>query len=540
MIACYMRLSVADGDLGDNNKDLSNSIENQISLIHNYIKSHSEFEDEFEDYIDDGYSGTNFNRPAFQKMLEHAKEGRIQTIIVKDLSRLGRNYVDVGDYLERIFPVLGVRFIAVASGYDSNQYQGTSMGLEVSLTNLINTLYSRDISKKTRSSLKMKWKKGQHTSSNAIYGYVINENTGNWEIDPEAADVVKLIFQKALEGWNTTMIAHHLNEKKVPTRQQYMKAKKIRNGYRKVPDEECLWTTTMVLCILRRYEYTGASVHGRSKVISVGSGLRRKADEKDKIIVENVHPALISSDEFYKAQEIVRQQQYRGGSQKVSFVLDGKICCGNCRYQMAISPYKGGTVYCYHRRNTGEYSSCDNTEYTWSQLTGIVQNAVFANVHLLGQLSYRIEEKSRPLTDNFSKKMKQVKDAIDSACADRIRQYEAYSEGIISKEDYIRRRDRINVKVDRYQQSYESMDQVLAYDSKVVGELDTQVKTAEYNDYQKTLTRDMVEAFVEEVYIYDSEHIEIKFTFQDALKEAKQYHEKLTEKSRLIKYAVAF
>lgn len=537
MIACYLRLSVADGDLGEQNKDLSNSIENQIGLIHNYIRTHPEFTDEYEDYIDDGYTGTNFNRPAFQKMLEEAKAGKIHTIIVKDLSRLGRNYVDVGDYMERIFPVLGVRFIAIASGYDSSNYQGTTMGLDVSLTNLINTLYSRDISKKTRSSLQVRWKKGKHTSPNAIYGYVIDENSGSWTVDPEAAEIVKLIFQKALEGWNTSMIAHHLNEKKVPTRQQYMKAKQIRNGYRKVPDEECLWTTTMVLCILHRYEYTGALVQGRSRVVTVGSGMRRKTNDRDQVIVEDVHPALISKETFEQAQKVVRQQQYRGGSQKVAFALDGKICCGNCRYQMGISPYKGGTVYCYHKRNTGEFSSCDTSEYSWALLSSLVHNAIRLQIADLSRLKTQIEEKSNPVTENFAKKMKQLKDKIDFASADRIRQYEAYSEGIITKDAYISRRNQLNEQITRYQRSYEAMDQVLSKDSRVTGELEVQTQTAEDNDLLRTLTREVVEAFVNKVYIYDSSHIEIEFSFQDALKEAEEYKARLTENARLMKYA---
>ena len=145
IIAFYLRLSLADGDLGKNNKDESNSIENQRLLLQSFVESMDELDGEIKEYIDDGYSGTNFNRPAFQEMIEDAKKGKIDVLLVKDLSRLGRDYIGVGDYLEQIFPIMGVRVIAINSQYDSNNYVGKTMGLEMSITNLVNTLYSRDL-----------------------------------------------------------------------------------------------------------------------------------------------------------------------------------------------------------------------------------------------------------------------------------------------------------------------------------------------------------------------------------------------------------
>lgn len=143
-IAFYLRLSKSDGDLGKDEKDESNSIENQRKLLQTFVESMEDLGGTVREYIDDGYTGTNFKRPGFQQMVEDAKKGVIGTILVKDLSRLGRDYIGVGDYLEQIFPILGVRVIAVNSQYDSNQYVGSTMGLEMSITNLVNTLYSRD------------------------------------------------------------------------------------------------------------------------------------------------------------------------------------------------------------------------------------------------------------------------------------------------------------------------------------------------------------------------------------------------------------
>ena len=147
-IAIYLRLSLSDGDLKKGSKDESNSIENQRLLLHSYIEKQDDLSGEIVEYVDDGYTGTNFNRPAFQKMIIDLKQGEIKTIVVKDLSRLGRDYIGVGDYIEQIFPLMGVRFIAVNNAFDSMKLNNGTPGIEVAVSNLVNNLYSRDIGKK--------------------------------------------------------------------------------------------------------------------------------------------------------------------------------------------------------------------------------------------------------------------------------------------------------------------------------------------------------------------------------------------------------
>jgi DNA invertase Pin-like site-specific DNA recombinase len=256
-IAFYLRLSMSDGDLGKNNKVESNSIENQRMILQSYVDANDELVDGIVEYIDDGYSGTNFNRPSFKRMIEDAKKGKIHTIIVKDLSRLGRDYIVVGEYIEQIFPLLEIRFIAVNSNYDSKQYIGRTMGLDMALSNLSNDFYSKDLSRKMKSALRTRWKQGCSTSGRLPYGYVKNQVAkGGWQIDLEAAKVVKLIFEKANEGWSTSMIAEHLNEQKIVTPSVHREAQNQYGGRRKVPSTECLWDGGKIRTILNRYEYT--------------------------------------------------------------------------------------------------------------------------------------------------------------------------------------------------------------------------------------------------------------------------------------------
>ena len=170
-VAIYLRLSMADGDLVEKNKKESNSIENQRLLLQDFILHDPELYGEVIEYVDDGYTGTNFDRPAFQQMITDAKSGLIQVVLVKDLSRLGRNYIEIGDYLDQIFPRLGVRVIAVCSRYDSNDHLGDVSGTDTAITNFINAMYSRDLSMRFKSSYKTRLKTGNIHASILPYGY---------------------------------------------------------------------------------------------------------------------------------------------------------------------------------------------------------------------------------------------------------------------------------------------------------------------------------------------------------------------------------
>ena len=302
-IALYLRLSEADGDLGVDHKDESNSIENQRLLLYSYIQNRDDLAGEIKEYVDDGYSGTNFNRPAFMRMNEDAKKGLIQTILVKDLSRLGRDYIITGDYVEQIFPILGIHFIAVNNRYDSKKNGSGSMSFDMAVSNLINTFYSRDLSKKLRSSNAVRWKKGISTSGQATFGYRKDpENKGKFVINPEAADIVQKISGLACQGMNTREICDALNEEGMPTPHTYHKSKgKYSHAEPVTPEAERLWTTKKVGSIIKKYEYTGAMIMGRkrSQIVGAKTGKLQEADKWT--VVEDMNPALVSKEDFARA-----------------------------------------------------------------------------------------------------------------------------------------------------------------------------------------------------------------------------------------------
>ena len=218
MIAAYQRISRADGDLGKDGKDKSNSIENQKELILRYISCKESLQNvPVMDFVDDGYTGSNFDRPGFQQMMDGVRNGKIDTIIVKDLSRFGRDYIGVGEYMEQIFPLLGVRLIAINDNYDSNNYKGTTLGMDVVVSNLVNTMYCRDAGKKLRTANQVKWRKGITTASAAPFGYQFDpDKKGAFIVDPPAAKIVRRIFDLAILGLGTREIAMMLNDENVP------------------------------------------------------------------------------------------------------------------------------------------------------------------------------------------------------------------------------------------------------------------------------------------------------------------------------------
>ena len=206
----YLRLSKEDGDVAGSETLQSNSIENQKEYIEDYLQSKPEIR-VVDFYIDDGYSGVNFDRPDFQRMLQDIKDKKINCVIVKDLSRLGRNYIEVGKYIERLFPFLGVRFIAINDNFDSADDAALSNNIIVPFKNLINDAYCRDISIKIRSHLEVKRKRGEFIGAFPVYGYMRGEDKNKLIVDPYAAEIVKEIFGMKMDGMSQQAIADELN-----------------------------------------------------------------------------------------------------------------------------------------------------------------------------------------------------------------------------------------------------------------------------------------------------------------------------------------
>lgn len=523
MIGFYMRLSMADGDLGKDEKEESNSIENQRLLLQGFVESRKDISGEITEYIDDGYTGTNFDRPAFKQMIEDAKKGKIDTIIVKDLSRLGRDYIGAGDYLEQIFPVLGIRFIAVNSSYDSNDYIGKTIGLDVSISNLLNSLYSKDLSKKYTSAIRTKWKQGISTCGRLPFGYKKDDtDKSKWMIDEEAAKYVRIVFEKAIEGWNTSSIANHMNEIHAPTPGKYKQDHfdNYEQWNRVVSDNEWLWDTYMVWRIIKCYSYTGALVHGTTKRLRVGGKAKRTVPQKDQVIVDGVHPAIVTVDEWETAQTAIRSTSKRALPQKTNFPLTGKVRCGNCGCSMPYSDRGTPSLCCLHRQGVGKHSKCDSTVYEAKEIIGIVSHALRTKVALFRNINTVLQEQKENEHNPVQDRLREIKMEIETLKARRIHLYEAYAEGIITKDKYLSDKEELTELIERVEKEQKTLIRSVEEEDALLAGVKRISDDSDEINASRELTVQIANTYIDRVVIYDPKHMEIIFTFEDLLQQA--------------------
>ena len=311
MIGTYYRLSLADEDVGADKAE-SNSIQGQRGLVEGYIMARPELAAEpRQEYVDDGYSGTSTSRPAFQRLIRDAQDGKVKTIIVKDFSRFARDYIEAGDYMERIFPLLGVRFISVNDGYDSGMQAGNDVrGLEVAIKNIINASYSRDLSAKIAAADHVMQKKGMYLGGYRPFGFLSDPNDCHKLIlDPVASRYVRLIFELALQGNRTGTIAKILNENQIPTPAAYHVAENHVYSEQKAWDlQRSHWTSGTVYHVLKNEKYKGTYV-GAKFIMPVPCKHRvLRAPLEQQVRIEDSHAAIVTTEEFEQAQKVIMLQ----------------------------------------------------------------------------------------------------------------------------------------------------------------------------------------------------------------------------------------
>ena len=520
--ATYLRLSRSDGDQQE-----SNSIKNQRALLNDYMGKHPELH-KFDEYVDDGYSGTNFERPDFKRMMQDIRTGKIQCIVVKDLSRFGRDYIETGSYLETIFPMLHVRFIAINDDFD-NIRQSDVDSLAVPIKNMVNSLYAKDISKKISLSYQMRREKGIPTSWCTPYGYQLNQQGNKFEAT-EDAKWVKLIYQWYLAGVSTNEIARRLEFLEVARPNERLN-RKLHEGDAKrknllmgsnpiiAPDSEMLWNAAIVWRILRRYEYTGALVMGRRKKIDVNTTSVRTLPEDKWIIAENAHEAIVTKDEYYQAQKAIRNVtpiQYKVGD---DFALKGKICCGNCNRQLRHERQYGEMVfYCGYKRSAGKFSKCYGGYYREYSVNAKVARAIKTVFYALDVVNQGMQEKQ-----SITVRCMDIEDLEKQAEAIRVEQiklYESYADGVLLRDAYIEKKKALSEKLAALQDSIRTEKE----EQECADELDEEIRALTKQASEKTyiggLTKECVDAFVSMVYLYDDQTMKIEFNCEDVIRRA--------------------
>lgn len=378
--AMYLRCSKEEM----NNRNPGSSINRQKMLLYSFAANRKW---DVIEYSDEGYDGENFNRPAFRAMLEDAKRGKIQTIMVMDKSIIGSDFDRVSDYIGKIFPMLNVRFISVSDKYDSETIwpdNGNNQTvIPVDTDHLYTEMYGKMLSKKMRNFHEESRKNGHSTAGQVPFGYVKDkENPGKWLIDPEAGTIIRKMFELAVSGWNTTQIAHYLNDNHYPVPMVYNRTHGNWKEHKYVTKEsERLWTSSSVSSYLKRYEYTGAKVMGKSQILAACSRSVRRQSEANWTVIEGVNEGIVTREEYELAQQAIPDYTIPAFKGSRNYALKGKVRCGNCRRCLRFED-SGLKEYfiCGRKAASGKESTCSGEKYPADYINRVVLNEL--NVHL--------------------------------------------------------------------------------------------------------------------------------------------------------------
>jgi DNA invertase Pin-like site-specific DNA recombinase len=521
VLAKYIRLSSEDLDTGEGGKDESNSVVNQRNLLDDFISRTPDFIGcEILEFCDDGWSGTNFNRPRVQELLKLAEAGKIHCIVVKDLSRFGRSHIEVGDYLEQILPNWGVRFISVNDAFDSNKYRGITGGIDIAFRNLIYDLYSRDLSEKVRSARITQAKRGEFTSPYGFYGYIKDKaDKHRLVIDEEAAQIVRTVFDWADQGHSTTEIARKLNDGKVPTPQMRKKALGVNRRWHMSRDSN-FWDGKRIYMILCDERYTGKLVACKHRRYEVGKVQAELLPASEWIVVPGVIPAIVSHEQFARVRENLRRGYDVSTQTKGREALFyHKIKCGHCKRAM----YRGNTTgktpssFCGSKSYIHGLSCMDGTiperEVVEIVLCAIRQQAAFAD-----RARTWMEKKAKamlPDMEAFRVRVAELEIAIKKATVANNGLWESLQDGHLTREEFTEASDRYLSLIAGYEESIRDYEAGISRMKAESGRENLFAERfAKHTGIQK-LTRGIVDELVSAIHIYDRDRIEIVFNYMD-------------------------
>lgn len=517
VIAIYLRLSSEDDDLRQREKRESNSIANQRNLLRAFIGQNEEFADAgVVEFCDDGWSGKNFERPGVQEMIAQARQGRIQCIIVKDLSRFGRDHLIVDNYISRVFPFLGVRFIAVNDGIDSIRPEDVD-SMETSFKTLIYDYYSRDLSKKVRSAKELRARRGDFLSPFAPFGYVKDPTKNNrLMIDPPAAAIVRRIFQMTIDGKRRTEIARVLNREAVLTPMLYKRAAGCSRTIWPCVREDNFWTAHSVTEILRDERYIGTNIYGKRKRDMVGNTHTVKINRAGWITVGQAHDGIVTREEFDQAQAAMREFEEYDASARKPFRAR-KVICGICGHAMARSKGANAFYSCHTSRVAFDYLC---TEEPVPEAD--IQELVLADLRIQAAVAVEMERiwaelhQSKAGTPANARKKISVLNELQAQHDRKLKElYEGFILGETSKSEYlaakksiVKSREDISAQIEEVRFCLNNTD--------ADGHLQNRFITCfqQYKDTE-TLITEIVDNVLEKILVYPGGRLEVHWNYRE-------------------------
>ena len=534
-IAKYIRLSSADEAARFGEKEESNSIINQRRLLDGYIAASPEFAGwRVLEFQDDGKSGTNLNRPGIQALLAQARQGEIDCVIVKDLSRLGRNHLDTDDLLGMVFPFLQIRFISLNDMYDSAlQVYGTAGDIDTGMRNIINQMYSQDLSQKVKLAKKQYAKRGQSTAAYCSFGYMKSPEDKHRRIpDPEAAEVVRKIFEWCIAGKGTAQIANLLNAEGVPTPTQRKRQLGARRKKWNSERENNEWSRGQILRILRDEQYTGKLIAGKTERRVLGdASSSRRCDPSEWVVIPDAFEGIITQEQFDAAQRQLAQS--RGGKtaskaepgQKETDTMRGpavqeekshplfyrKLKCGIC----GLAPVRKRAARPYYQCGARAWNSAEGCESVLI-FEDELKTAVLASIRFQAQLARKLRKRMetcerRQHSGKGGKRELSLKKKLDGLDAQRKKLYLDYHAGTLNKAEFDAASEAISARWREYQQE-------LAVHSAANGGPDAAVYREEMDTLiqlsnLRSLDREIVDRLIRTIRIFEDRRIEIVWNF---------------------------
>lgn len=529
--AVYLRISKEDMDAENGNISQSNSIINQKELIMNFLVSQPEIE-VVSVRVDDGYSGTNFERPDFQKMLDDIKKGLVNCVVVKDLSRFGRNYIEVGNYIEKIFPALGIRFIAINDQYDSD-VQEKGNDIIIPFKNLINDAYSRDISVKIRSHLEVKRKKGEFLGAFAVYGYrKSEENKNQLVIDDYAATVVQDIFRYKLSGYSQQKIANILNEEGVLSPMEYKKSIGMRYSTSFKTKKKAIWSSVAIGRILKNEVYIGTLVQGKQGTVNYRTKVRKNKKEQEWVRVDNAHEAIISKDDFWQIQEILKRDTRTAPKKEKVYPLSGILFCGDCRGALIRKTVPSGKrkyVYyvCAENKKNGICSSHSIRESKIEKIVlCMIQQHVQQILNMENIFQYMEENQQKNfVVQKLKKRIEKKQEELLKAQNLKVNTYEDLKDGVIDENDFQMLKEEFTQRIQEIEKAIQAYETEIS--SVIEKKQECQGWIDKFKGFQKieTLSRNIVVVLIDKIFVYEGERVEVVFKFDDEYKWAESFIE---------------
>lgn len=533
-VAMYLRLSREDSDAENvcgagkaKGKDgafraESNSIGSQRELIRSYIREQEDME-LFDCYADDNYSGSNFERPEFKRMMGDIEAGRVNCVIVKDLSRFGRDYIETGRYLDRVFPALGVRFIALTDRYDSFSADDGERSIVLPVKNFINDSYCRDISTKVKSQLAVRRRNGEYIAAFTVYGYRKSpENKNRLQVDEYAAGIVRMIFAWKIEGMAVSAIAEKLNDLHILSPREYKKAQGLnfRGGFSGGGISR--WSSPTIRRILTNEVYLGHLIQGKTGCINYKVKKSVEKPKEEWIRVENTHEAIISPDDFAIVRNLLQTDGRVRPEKKEISLFVGLLFCGDCQEQMVrrVNHYKKKEkiYYICSTKNRGDGCSRHSIEETeLKELVGVAIRR-YANDFLEQErLFAQAKEKEANLQAviSYHKEIARLKKEQDKYYGLCTGLHEDLRTGVITKEEFERLHDGFQKKAEELAAAEEKQER-LVRELFQAGVLSAGRLTSFKDSLElKEIDRHTLVSLVKRIRVYEGKRIEVEFYFTD-------------------------